>query len=248
LSICCARQPTHESSDAPVADELKPHQISAFAAALRALGIDAVDGYEATLRSNAREQATLDDFAREGLGAATLRKAGLAVTMRDAPDLGVSHGAVRFHVEVARFRRRPKDDVDDKSLRGYAETGLLVDYGDPAGCATQVMRKLVEKAGKFPADRPGVVAIHTDSTHQIEQLEVSMAMSAFNSDLCSGAIPVGPFAGVLCLGGGPPLDGPRRWGNVAFYPASAAGPTLAAETASLLANIAYRITLDDLLH
>ncbi len=158
----------------------------------------------------------LGDFAREGLTAATLREGGFRVAMREAPDLDVALGAARFHVEVARFRRRQQDDIDEAKLRGATQTGRLTDYGSPQECSEQVFRKLREKAARFPKDRPGVVAIYTDSPHQIEQLEVSSAMASFNDDLRRGRIAVGPFGGTLCLSADPPFVG--------FYEAIAASP------------------------
>ena len=178
------------------------------------------------------------DIRIEGEVAIMFSKAGLDVTLRDAPDLALKFNNEQFYAEVKHFIEKEQDRIDNAKM---SEPGdVLVPYGDTIPLEgkpgwKQVYNVAKKKIDQYKEHTLNILIIASNSGC-IEDVEIPSAINMIDDDVRSGNCPeLAKLNGILLI----TVD----WYNVSqkrkvwFYPATYPAIPTDQALCSLLDNI-----------
>ena len=204
---------------------------------LEKAGVQGVPEYKRRLKANSRS-TNFEDFLLEGRAALMFRKAGFAVTLREAPDLALEFNGKQLYAEVKHFRLKQQDLIDNAKMSGVGD--ILVPYGDTVPlegkpASEQVFDVASRKISQYKENAPNILVIESDSDC-IDDLITHDAVDMVDEAICSGECSgLGRLNGILFVS--PDLYNFSQKRNAFFYSTSKPDVPLTPEIKNLLGRI-----------
>ena len=120
------------------------------------------------------------------------RKAGLGVTLREAPDLALESNNEQLYAEVKHFRLKEQDLIDDAKMSEPSKT--LVLYGDTVPMESkpaweQVYNVAKDKVSQYKENVPNILVVESNSPNCIDDVVIPTVVNMVDEAVCSGECP-----------------------------------------------------------
>jgi len=208
---------------------------------LEKAGVQDISIYRQRLIANFTSD-NFKDFLLEGKAALMFRKAGFAVTLREAPDLALEFKGEQLYAEVKHFRLKEQDLIDDAKMSEPGDE--LVPYGDTVPlegtpACEQVYNVAKSKIRQYKQNAPNILVIESSSPNCIDDAIIPNAVEMVDEAVYSGKCPgLSRLNGILFVS----LD----WNSIThkrnafFYPSGKPDVSLPTGILSLLMEIRLR--------
>jgi hypothetical protein len=204
---------------------------------LEKAGVQGVPEYKRRLTDNSAN-TKFEDFLLEGRAALMFRKAGFAVTLREAPDLALEFNGGQLWAEVKHFRLKTQDLIDNAKMSEVGD--ILVPYGDTVPlegkpASEQVFDVAKNKISQYKENAPNILVIESNSDC-VDDVIIPTAVNMVDEEVCSGECSgLGRLNGILFVS--PDSYNISQKRNAFFYSTSKPNVPLTPEVLNLLSRI-----------
>ncbi len=204
---------------------------------LEKAGVQGIPEYKQRLKDNSAS-TNFEDFLLEGRAALMFRKAGFAVTLREAPGLALEFNGGQLWAEVKHFRLKPQDLIDNAKMSEVGD--ILVPYGDTVPLEgkpawEQVFDVAKSKISQYKENAPNILVIESNSDC-VDDVIIPTAVNMVDEKVCSGECSgLGRLNGILLVSPDSYNNSQKR--NAFFYSTSQPDVPLTPDILNLLSRI-----------